>query len=130
MNLRGTIESLQEDLKQLSLTSASIRRTIKRLERELDDNESHRAKKEEASDSSNSIVFPISTATDRDGTVISRGCRVTFLTSGKNKSKGGFVVRFSKNQERVFVVDLYGHEIARAPRNVRIVSQDSYNVLP
>ena len=94
MSLRGSIESLREDLHRLSLTSEIILRNIDRLEQqELGDSETHHAKKEEAS---------APTATDRDGTVIPLGCHVPFLMTGRNKSKGGFVVRFSRKKGTCF----------------------------
>ena len=112
MNLRESIESLREDLHRLSLASASIRGTIERLEQqELGGSETHHTQEE----------ISTLTTTDSDGMAILLGCRVSFLTIGRHKYKGVFVIRFSRNKERVFVVDVYVNEIARAPRSVRVV---------
>ena len=46
--------------------------------------------------------------------------RVHFLTKGQYRTKSGFVIRFSKNNEGIFAIDCYGNEIARAPENLRV----------
>ena len=66
-------------------------------------------------------ALPPYSAKDRDGIDIIVGCHVTFLTEGKYSSIDGIVTRFSRNLERVFARDKFGHEVPRSPRNVRVI---------
>ena len=114
---RTTIESLSLELERLSIVSENIRRTIAQLERgedHTDDEQAPRGANEQQDPQGPRVV-------DRDGTIITIGCEVTFLTRGRFRTTGGTVTRFSHNNARVFAIDTNGIEIPRAPRNVRVL---------
>lgn len=58
---------------------------------------------------------------DRDGTRISVGDEVEFLTSGRNTAETGIVERFSRRY--VHCVDRNNVHTKRAPRNVRVIKE-------
>ena len=102
---QAAIEVLRLQLARLEITTDNIREALDQLEAQ-----NHR----------NTSVQNETAPTDRDGTSIVIEARVVFLTSGCYRSTHGTVTRISRNNERIFLVDNNGVEIAQAPRNLRV----------
>ena len=103
------IEVLRLQLSRLEIATNNIRQVLDQLETSSNE------------DAPSLEAAPHNGPRDRDGTPIRIGHQVQFLTSGKHRSTRGVVSRFSRNDERVFAVDANEIEIARAPRNLRVI---------
>ena len=143
MNRRELIEGLKEELERLMHAANDMNKTIVSLEH-LEWARRERSKKIEkvfkrrknkgtgpgsrmslrelTSDTSSAEEEETNATlpTDRDGSRISVGDFIHFLTKGKHPSSGGVVIRFSKNKDIVYALEDWYKEIARAPHNVRV----------
>ena len=127
---RDSIEALRQELDRLTLATKNILAAINTLEQEEESaSQAHPQPTSQAHPQTTSQAHPHSSGkvpspTDRDGTVITIGDRVTFLTKGKYKTFSGTVTRFSRGGVRLFAVDINGNEVPRAPRNVCVIQNE------
>ena len=117
---RDTLEDLRQQLEKLEIIASNIRTSIDNLA-----DEERRRSTEAATDRAvNALNNRPLRVIDRNECIIEIGSRVEFLTRGKYSSSNGVVTRFSRNGERVFSKDSEGHEIVRAPHNLRVLSSN------
>ena len=112
----NAIEVLRLQLTRIELAVEIIRETIERLEPQI------QPEPRNAANRSPHPAEPHNGPTDRDGNPIVIGYCVQFLMRGRHRSTSGTVTRFSRNNERVFSTDSSGTEVARAPRNLRVIN--------
>ena len=108
----AAIEELRIQLARIVIATTNIREVLERLEGR---------NATTSDDAAAADPLPPNGPTDRDGNLIVIGNRVTFLTRGRHRSTRGIVTRFSRNNGIVFSLDSNRVEVARAPRNLRIV---------
>ena len=122
-NSHTTIEDLRLELEIFLIAAEKIRQTIDNLQATNEvvgppNRPSDAAGTTSTTSSSEPSERP--RPEDIDGTPIFKGVKVAFLTQGRYRSTQGIVTRYSRNNERIFARDSDGHEIARAPHNLRV----------
>ena len=111
------LEELRQQLESLELAAANIRTTINDLVEEERQRTAEPGTPRAVAAAQNQPIRVL----DRDGSAIRIGYTVSFLTRGRFSSTTGVVTRFSRNGGRVFSQDPEGNEVARAPRNLRVL---------
>ena len=128
MSRRSIIDDLRLELKKLNIASRNIEKTVLLLEEKEKEQpqEQQQQQQQQRKDKAptNRCPTPDLRPRDRDGVEIRIGDRVLFLTKGVYSSTEGIVNRFSRNSVKVFALDCEGVEVPRAPRNVRVLSDE------
>ena len=121
----STITHLQQELDRLEIAAHNIRLIILDLKQQgYASEEDFSPDTSDRKDSPPKPLPKIPFVQDRYGTTIKLGNRVAFLTKGRIPATHGRVDRFSRNGERVYAKDSNGKEIARAPENLRVYTND------
>ena len=122
-NSHTTIEDVRLKLERSVIAAENIRQTIDNLQATNEVVGSPNRPSDAAGSTSTTSSSEPSERPhpeDRDSIPIFIGVKVAFLTQGKYRSTQGIVTRYCRKNEIVFARDSDGHEIARAPHNLRV----------